>query len=142
MSQSLTNAVITIKVRGIKLAIQLLFNGAMTLFFIYSYFYIGSIAPAPKPDAMDAAQWPQMLLILLVFFLFVNMYNIIKRTPKEERNFRAITNINLKGIYKNKLLIGIVLLAIYAFALDYLGFIVGTFLFCIAYSRLLGEKRV
>jgi hypothetical protein len=124
------------------LAIQLLFNGVLTLFFVYCYFYIGATAPAPKPDTMDAAQWPQMLLILLVFFLIINMYNIIKRTPKEERNFKTLTGINYIGIFKNKLVIGIVLLFVYAFALDYIGFILGTFLFCIGYSRLLGEKRI
>lgn len=131
-----------IKVRGIKLALQLLFNGILTIFFIYCFFYIGATASNPKPETMDASQWPKVLLILMIFFLIVNMYKIIKRTPKEERNLSAITGINYKAFYKSKLLIGIVILSVYAFALDYLGFIIGTFLFCLAYSRLLGEKRI
>lgn len=124
------------------MAIQLLFNGLLALFFAYCYFYVGSIAPEPKPGNMDGAQWPQILLVLLVVFLIVNMYNIYKRTPKEERNLSTIKGINYKGIFKSKLLIGIVLLFIYALVLEYLGFILSSFLFSIAYSRLLGEKRV
>lgn len=131
-----------IKQRGIKLAIQLLFNGFLALFFAYCYFYVGSIAPEPRPGNMDGAQWPQLLLILLVVFLIVNMYNIYKRTPREERNLSAIKGINYKGLFKNKLFIGIVALFVYAFVLEYLGFILSSFLFSIVYSRLLGEKRV
>ncbi len=124
------------------MAIQLLFNGAMALFFIYCYFYVGSIAPEPQPGNMDGAQWPQMLLMLLVFFIAINMYNIYKRTPKEERNLSTIKKINFKGILKNKLFLGIAAMLVYAFALEYLGFITGSFLFAVAYSRLLGEKRI
>lgn len=124
------------------MAIQLLFNGGLALFFVYCYFYIDAIAPEPQPGTMDGAQWPQILLILLIIFLIANMYKIYKSNPKEERNLSSITAINFKELYKNKLLIGIVLLFIYAFALDYLGFILSSFLLCVAYSRLLGEKRI
>lgn len=124
------------------MAIQLLFNGGLALFFIYCFFYIDATAPEPEPGMMDGAQWPQMLLIFLVVFLAINMYRIYKSTPKEERNFSSITGINFKELYKNKLFIGIVLLFAYAFALEYLGFLLSSFLLCVAYSRLLGEKRV
>ncbi|MEA4960749.1 tripartite tricarboxylate transporter TctB family protein [Lutispora sp.] len=124
------------------MALQLLFNGALMLFFVYCYFYVGSIAPEPEPGTIDGAQWPQMLIILLVFFLAVNMYKIYKKTPKEERNFNPISGVNFANICKNKLFIGIVILFIYAFALEYLGFILSSFLLCLTYSRLLGEKRV
>jgi hypothetical protein len=70
------------------------------------------------------------------------MYKIYKSTPEEERNLSSITDINFKELYKNKLFIGIVLLFIYAFTLEYLGFILSSFLLCLAYSRLLGEKRI
>lgn len=123
------------------MALELLFNGVLALFFIYCFFYIGSIAPEPQPGTMDAAQWPQLLLGLLVIFLIINMYNIYKNTPKKERNLSAITEIKLGGFYKNKLFLGIASLFVYSFALDYLGFIVSSFLFSVAYSRLLGEKR-
>ena len=124
------------------MALQLLFNAGLTLFFIYCYFYVGSIAPEPEPGSMDGAQWPQMLLVLLVICLCVNMYNIYKRTPKEDRNFKAITGANYKEFYKNKLVIGIVILLFYAYALNYLGFILSSFFVSMMYSRLLGEKRI
>lgn len=131
-----------IKERGINLALQLLFNGALALFFIYCFFYVGTIVPENAPGTMSAAQWPQMLLALLVIFLVVNMVNIVKKTPKEERNLSTVTSLNFKGLYKNRLFIGIVLLLVYALILDYLGFVVSTFLFSVAYSYLLGEKRI
>lgn len=124
------------------MAIQLLFNGAMALFFIYCFFYVGSIAPEPMPGTMDGAQWPQLLLGLLIFFLVINMYNIYKRTPKEERNIKSITGVNYKSFYKNKLIIGIVILFVFALGLEYIGFILSSFLFSLTYSRLLGEKRI
>jgi hypothetical protein len=124
------------------LALQLLFNAGLVLFFIYCYFYVGTIAPEPKPGNMDGAQWPQMLLILLVIFLIINIFNIYRNTPKEERNLNSITGVNYKGFYKNKLFIGIVILFIYAFALEYTGFIFTSFVFAMLYSRLLGEKRI
>ena len=122
------------------MAIQLLFNGGLALFFVYCYFYIDAIARSLS-QYMDGAQWPQILLILLIIFLIANMYKIYK-CSKEERNHSSITAINFKELYRNKLFIGIVLLFIYAFALDYLGFILSSFLLCVAYSRLLGEKRI
>lgn len=124
------------------MALQLLFNGGLALFFIYCFFYIGAIAPEPEPGMMDGAQWPQILLVLLVVFLVANMYSIYKKTARNERNLGAITGINLKELYKNKLLIGIAILFIYALVLEYLGFILSSLLLCIAYSRLLGEKRI
>jgi len=124
------------------LAIELLFNGCMIAFFTYCYFYISSTAPKAQPGTMNGAQWPQILLALLIFFIAVNMYDIYKRTPKEGRNLSTITGVNYKGFYKNKLIIGIVILFIFALALDYIGFILSSFLFSVAYSRLLGEKRI
>lgn len=124
------------------MAIQLLFNGVLAVFFAYCYFYVGSIAPEPKAGTMDGAQWPQLLLALLIFFIVLNIYNIYKSTPKEERNLSTITGVNYKGFFKNKLFIGIAIFFVYAVGLEYLGFIISSFLFAMAYSRLLGEKRI
>lgn len=124
------------------MAFQLLFSGALTIFFAYCFIYIGAIAPEPQPDMMDGAQWPQLLLALLVFCLILNMVNIVRKTPPAERNFGALRRIDVAKLLKNKLFLGIVALFAYALILDYLGFIATTFLFCMAYSRLLGEKRI
>ncbi|WHH61200.1 tripartite tricarboxylate transporter TctB family protein [Petroclostridium sp. X23] len=124
------------------MVIELLFNAALMLFFMYCFFYVGSTAPKPETGVMNGAQWPQMLLVLLVVFLCINMYNIFKRTSKEEKNFKSITDINFKEFYKSKLLIGMTILLFYAFLLEYVGFILSSFIASVLYSRLLGEKRI
>lgn len=120
---------------------ELVFNVALLIFFIYCYFYIGATAPEPIPGQLNGAQWPQLLIVLLVILLGVNIYRIIKNTPKEERENTKI-NLDIKSIVTSKLFIGSVLLLIYAYTLDYVGFLFGTIVFFMAYSWLLGERQV
>lgn len=120
---------------------ELVFNVTLLIFFIYCYFYIGATAPEPIPGQLNGAQWPQLLIVLLVILLGVNIYRIIKNTPKEERENTKI-NLDIKSIVTSKLFIGSVLLLIYAYTLDYVGFLFGTIVFFMAYSWLLGERQV
>ena len=51
------------------------------------------------------------------------MYKIYKDTPADQRNMSSITGIN-SGILHEKLFWGIVVMAVYALSMDYIGFIV------------------
>lgn len=118
---------------------ELVFNVALLIFFIYCYFYIGATAPEPIPGQMDGAQWPRILIVLLVILLCANIYKILKNRPKGE-NFKIA--LDIKGILTSKLFIGSMLVLVYSYALDYIGFIFGTIVFFIAYSSLLGERKI
>ncbi len=123
------------------MAFQLLVNGVLAIFFTYCYFLIGATAPPTNPTNMDAAQWPQVILFLLVTLLCVNMYQIYKNTPVEKRSFDIMGGTTIVEFLKSKLVIGIVFIALYAVGLESLGFLLSTFIFSVAYQWLLGEKR-
>ena len=120
------------------MALELLFNAALFIFFIYCFIYVGVKAPENVPGQMDGAQWPQIILGLLLIFLAANIFKIIKN-KKADESFKI--NFDLKKILRSKLFIGSALLIVYTYALDYIGFIVSSIIFFIIYSRLLGEKR-
>jgi putative tricarboxylic transport membrane protein len=124
------------------LATKLLFSGGLAAFFAYCFVYISMTAPANKVGELSGSQYPQIIIILLEVFLIINIIKIIKGTPKADKNLKSITSVDYKGFYKSKLILGIAILLAYAFAMDYLGFLIGTFLFVMAYAWLLGEKRI
>jgi len=125
------------------MAFQLLFNGGLTAFFIYCYYYISITAPAKtRAHEIDGADWPKLLLILLIFALIVNIVKIIRRTPAAERNMSEITSIDFAGIFKSKLFLGMAFLFLYAVALPYVGFIPASIVMATLYMMLLGEHRL
>lgn len=121
------------------MVLELAFNIALLVFFVYCYFYVGAKAPESVPGMMNGAEWPQILIVLLVIFLAINIFKIVQNKKKVE-NIKI--NFDIKKIVKSKLFIGIILLLLYSYALDYLGFIVNSLIFFVLYSRLLGEKRI
>lgn len=121
------------------MALELLFNGGLLAFLVYCFFYIGGIGHDSAPGILDAAEWPRILLGLLIVFIAINMVKVFKN-KKEGETFKI--DFNLKKIVTSKLFIGSVLLLIYSFSLDYLGFVFSSIIFFIVYSRLLGEKRI
>lgn len=121
------------------MALELLFNAGLLIFFIYSYFYIGLVEADVNPGILDAVEWPRILLGLLIVLLVFNIINTLKKR-KEGETFKI--EFDIKKIIKSKLFIAIVLLFIYVVALDYTGFIVSSIIFFMLYSRLLGEKSI
>ncbi len=124
------------------MALELLVNGILAVFFAYCIYNVQVSVPVSNPGEMGAAVWPTIILGLLVFFLIVNMVNIWRKTPVENRNMSSITSIHPGKIVKSRLFWGMVAIAAYALSLDYIGFIVASFLFCLVFSFLLGEKRI
>lgn len=120
--------------------VELIFNGLMLLFFIYCFFYIGATVPPASNKELGAAQWPQILLALLVIFLVVNIVKIIKNLKNVSDDGKLSTS-QLKSFLTGKMFIGIVTIFVLTFLLNYIGFVPACILFLLAYSRLLGEKR-
>ncbi len=121
------------------MVLELGFNIALLIFFIYCFFYVGAIAPEAVKGQMDGAQWPQMIIVLLVIFLVINIIKVY-RSRKPDEGFKI--DFNIKKIIHSKLFIGSILMLVYTFLLDYTGFIATSIVFFMFYSRLLGEKRV
>ena len=124
------------------MAKKILFNGGLAAFLVYCYFYVAVGAPAAVANELSGVAWTRGLIILLEFTLILNIIKIIRSESKSGQKNEATAKFELKSLLTNKLLIGIIVLFAYALILDYSGFILGTILFCIAYIRLLGEKRI
>jgi hypothetical protein len=123
------------------MALELLVNAVLAVFFGYCIINVQTSVPASNPGEMGSAVWPTIILGLLVFFLIVNMVSIWKKTPADKRNMSAITDIKIMNILRSKLFWGILVLGAYSMCLDYVGFLVGSFVFCIIFSFLLGQKN-
>ena len=124
------------------MALKILINGVLAAFFGYCIVYVNGSVPPSNPGEMGAAVWPTAILVLLVLCLLGNMFKIYKDTPADQRNMSSITSINFAGLFKEKLFWGIVVMAAYALTMDYIGFIVGSLIFCMIFSFLLGQKNV
>lgn len=123
------------------MTIELIFNAAMLIFFGYCYFYIGATLPKSGANELGAEQWPQLILAMLCVLLAVNLYKIV-RDLKNQPAEKKISAQMLKTFFTGKLFIGIVLVFILSLLLKYIGFLPSCLLFLVAYSRLLGEKRL
>lgn len=121
------------------MALELLFNGGLFIFLIYCFIYIGRVEADINPGILDAVEWPRILLGILIVLIALNMINIFRKR-KEGETFKI--EFNIKGIFKSKLLIAVVFLLVYAYSLDYIGFIPASLLLFLSYSRLLGQKSI
>ncbi|MCL2616849.1 MAG: tripartite tricarboxylate transporter TctB family protein [Defluviitaleaceae bacterium] len=125
------------------MALKMLFNGGLMLFFIYSYAYTFINPPPPTvlPHDMDGAQWARGILVLLIFFLALNIISIYRKAKPEERNLSSITSLNFGGIFTSKLFHGMAIMFGYAYFLPRVGFLVSSFVMVMLYMVLLGERR-
>lgn len=114
------------------------FNIVLFLFFIYCYYFIGVNAPEDIPKEVDGVEWTRMLLALLLIFLAINIYKIIKNRHNSKKE---IITFDLKAVVKNKLFLGGFVLLAYSLTLEYVGFLFGSYMMFLVYSILLGERR-
>lgn len=122
--------------------LELLFNVALLLLFIFMYWYIGATMPESASTELGAEQWPRLIIVGLIILMVINIYKIYKETPAEKRNANEFKNISLKSIVMNKLFGGIIIVLLYAAILERFGFILSTLIGFSLYSALLGERRI
>ncbi|MBS6956261.1 MAG: tripartite tricarboxylate transporter TctB family protein [Enterocloster asparagiformis] len=124
------------------MALELLLNAVLTVFFAYCIFYIQGSTPPNVTGEVSGRQWSTVLLVLLVIVLIANMIQIYRSTPQEKRNLKSITDLRPDKIFKSKLFWGMAVLIVYSLTLDYIGFLLGSFIFCMIFTYLLGEKKI
>lgn len=121
---------------------EMLFSLALIVIALFCLGYVHTTAAATTyTDPLGTGFWPQVLLILLIVLLVINIIQIYRKTPKEERNLNVLKQISLQKILQNHLAWGIVVLVLYALLIPYTGFLLTSFVMCIAMSYCLGEKR-
>ncbi len=115
---------------------ELLFNIFLALFLIVFFLISMTFEGITiSTDKIGPEGFPQMVIIIsafLLFFITINTIKEIKNSKKEKFNF------NDKGF--RVMVVNIVLLAIYLFSLNYIGFILSTFLFSLVAIWSMGYK--
>ena len=118
------------------MTLDLIFSAVLLVFSVYCFFYIGGAGNGP-PTELGAAAWPRVILALMIILLIVGIVNMFRKKngklPVSGEGFRAFLH--------SKLLIGMIICAVTAIILPYIGFIPTSFLFLMAYGVLLGERR-
>lgn len=119
---------------------DLIFSIALLIGSVYLFFLVGAESPAPSPTELGAAFWPRIILVLLMILLVVNIVSILKKTKAEGTS--PFAGIDVAGFFKSKLMVGILIVFVFALVLPYIGFIPGCFLFLVAYGYLLGDRKI
>jgi hypothetical protein len=110
------------------------------------YLYASSIVYTPRPGALGPAVWPHLAILLLGGSC---LYEIVRRLIVGNRDATGLLEaFDREGepeqkdpVYPRMLIGGIVLMAIYAVLIPYLGFIIGTFVFLAAFMYVGGFRR-
>ena len=118
------------------LTLDLIFSAVLLVFSIYCFFYIGAVDNG-TPTELGAAAWPRVILGLMIVLLAIGIVNMIRKKDGK----LPVSAEGFQSFLRSKLLIGMVICAVTAFILPYIGFIPTSFLFLVAYGLLLGEKR-
>lgn len=118
------------------MTLDLIFSAVLLVFSIYCFFYIGAVDNGTTTE-LGAAAWPRVILALIIILTAVGIVNMIRKKngklPVSAEGFQAFL--------RSKLLLGMIVCAVTAIVLPYIGFIPTSFLFLIVYGILLGEKR-
>lgn len=119
---------------------DLLFSIILAAFCVYCFFLVGAESPAPTPTELGAAFWPRIILVLMIFLLILNIVNTLKESKGKEGGIKI--DFNVAEFFKSKLFAGIIIVAVMALLMPYIGFMPVCFIFLMAYGALLGEKRL
>lgn len=116
---------------------ELLFNAFIALILIV-FFIVSTTFDeiSVSTDKIGANGFPQMIIIISLILLAYITYDHIKNKGKGKK---SVFNIKDKGF--RIMLINIILLAIYIFTMNYIGFILGTFIFIIVAAWLMGYRE-
>lgn len=127
--------------------LELIVNGLLLVFFIYTLCFHVTEAPIPtkvvnNPYALSPNIWPSVILVLLIICIVINIVKIIRKNKgNADFSFSAFLK-TVPGFFKSKLFIGIAIIVVLSFILEPLGFMPTSFLFLIAYGLLLGERKI
>ena len=124
------------------MVLEVLFSGVLILFFGYCIINAMQTLPADVAGELSAKQWSVAILCLIILFLVINIINVIRKTPKDQRTLAAsFKDFSFANIIKSKILWGIVSMVAFWLLVDVLGFLITSFLFCTVFCMLLGEKK-
>lgn len=125
---------------------ELIVNILLLLFFAYALGFHVLEAPVPEkvarnPYALKPGVWPSVVLGLLIFFVIVNIIQIIRKNRGKETFTLSYFLRQVPGFLKSRQFLGMALVVLAALVLEPLGFMVTSFLVLFFYGLLLGDKK-
>ena len=118
------------------MTLDIIFNVLLLIASIYFFFFIGG-ADNSTATELGAAFWPRLILGIMIILLAVGLVNMLRKKDSKA----PIDGAAVAAFFKSKLLVGMIICAVTAVILPYIGFIPTSFLFLIAFGILLGERR-
>lgn len=119
-----------------------LFSGILFLFSGYCLYYVTTtVQVSTVSDPLGSAFWPQMILVLLMVMLAVNMWQVYKGTAPDKRDWGALGKVNWAKALTSPLGLGMIGMFAYSWILGYTGFLPTSFVLCMFFCYLLGERR-
>lgn len=123
--------------------LEMLFTVVMFFFFGYCLYHVSTtVEVSTVTDPLGAAFWPQLLIGLLLIVLALDMYHVYKAIPKEDRSLSYFIKYDWLGLIKSPLVVGMVVLFIYALVLNSFGFLLSSWVLGMIMCYLLGERRL
>ena len=92
---------------------DIIFSVILAVFCIYCFFLVGAESPAATPTELGAAFWPRIILVMMIILLAVNIVNNLK--AQKENKSSIMGELNLGEFLKSRLLVGIILVAVWRF---------------------------
>jgi uncharacterized membrane protein len=118
------------------LTLDLIFNVFLLIASVYCFIFISAVDNSTATE-LGAAFWPRLILGIMIVLLVIGLVNLLRR----KNGKGAVTGESVKGFFKSKIFLGMVICIAAAFLLPVIGFIPTSFLLLVAYGVLLGERR-
>lgn len=117
---------------------ELLFDGFIAIILIIFFIASKDIdGMTVSSDRIGASGFPQIIIIIsFVLLIFITYKNI-----KKIKEGRAKTKFDFKDKGFRVMVMSIVLLAVYIFSMNIIGFILGTFIFSILAAKIMGYNE-
>ena len=126
------------KGEDVLLVIYYVINAAIIAISLFLFFLSNTFDPRNLYDGVgDPSFWPKCILVVI---MIIAVASIISEIIKQKKGI--IENTEKGKINYKKLVLAVSLSCLYAFSLEYLGFIISTLLFQFLFLLLQGVKKV
>ncbi|MDR1481461.1 MAG: tripartite tricarboxylate transporter TctB family protein [Synergistaceae bacterium] len=120
------------------MGIEIIVNIVFLLFCVFCFIHVGvGVQPLAIPGALSGSAWPRTILAGLIVAVTLNIY----LTYRKNHAPGAPREIPFKEFMPPKFILSFVLMLFYAIGINYLGFIVSTFIFITAFSYVIGLRE-
>ena len=120
------------------MGIEIMVNIALLVFCVFCFINVGiGVQPSSVPGVLSGSAWPRTILTGLIVTIALNIYFTYRKNHAPD----AAREISLKEFVPPKFILSFAVMLFYAIGINYLGFIVSTFIFVTAFSYVIGLRK-